>query len=81
MAYCPPCDCYKSETNWGAILGVGFFVGFLVWIMSRPAQVGATQSVPAYSPGTYTNEERWNVTYNEAGMPSEVVVHRQAERG
>ncbi|GAI97439.1 unnamed protein product [marine sediment metagenome] len=29
-------------------------------------------------PATYTNEEVWEVEWNEEGLPSKVVIHRRA---
>lgn len=46
-----------------------------------PGAAVPTQPSRALVPAaTYENEERWEIQYNEDGLPTKVIVHRNAQR-
>jgi len=38
------------------------------------------KSKPVSSIGQYTNKEEWSVSYNSDGLPTKIVIHRDAKR-
>ena len=52
------------------VLVIGI-VAYFIWKNYKKSPVGI---------GSYKNEESWDVSYNEDGMPTKIVVHRNAVR-
>ena len=63
--YNPPAKISGTTLLIGAVL-----IGLLIWfIKSKSAQAGS-----------YNNKEEWQVTYDEDGLPTKIIITRNAVR-
>jgi len=61
----PPKPVLSGIPNWVFFVGLGV----LIWWLFKGRQQIA---------GTYHNAETWDVTWSEDGLPTKVVIHRDA---
>jgi len=65
-------------------IGIAFVIGFLgfLWFITRRKQPvsGVSQRLELRPVGSrqYSNKEAWDVTYNDDGLPTKIVIHREA---
>jgi len=51
------------------IIGAVLVIGLILWFVIKRRQTPVAQ---------YQNEESWEVSYNSDGMPTKIVIHRDA---
>ena len=61
-----------SSFSW--LLGLAL-VGLIIWLFVKNKSQGSASPV-----GQYLNEESWDVSYNEDGLPTKITIHRNATR-
>lgn len=57
------------RTNPNMLIGI-LAIGLLLWLILKNKQTA----------GQYKNEESWDITYNVDGLPTKIVIHRNAVR-
>jgi len=60
----------KYEPNAAGGIVIILIIAVIIYFLTKNRQVG-----------TYKNEEAWDVSYNADGMPTKIVIHRNAIRG
>ncbi len=65
---------YKPESNVLPYLFIGLALVVVVFLVLRNKQ---GNGLPA---GKYTNAEEWEVKYSADGLPTKIVIHRNAVR-
>jgi len=62
-----------------AVIGLGLLLFFALGRRSTPVETAVIKARPQGSlPREYVNEETWDITYSEDGLPIKVVIHRNA---
>lgn len=64
-------------------LGIAFGVGLAIYWMAKGNNKAIQQSqtlIRGITPGSYTNEETTEITWNDDGFPVKIVRHRKALR-
>lgn len=62
---------YSNPAVSGTTLIIGaVLIGLLVWWLVRKKPIA----------GTYSNKEEWSVSYNADGLPTKIVINRNAIR-
>lgn len=59
-----------SRTNPTVLIGI-LVIGLLLWFILKNKQSTV---------GQYQNEEAWDITYSTDGLPTKIVIHRNAVR-
>ncbi len=62
----------KSGFGGQELLILVLLAGVIIWVLTK-------QRTPTPI-GQYSNKEEWSVSYNSDGLPTRIVIHRDAKR-